>query len=116
MPSYQMRELTNSEKKLFDCFIKGYIAGIIYIPPTTWTDIPDEDIAKRYKKAIGVLHRRKCRFDEFKSGFFDGYFRSISYDGELKKINPQFNRDIYEYIKSLWLYHKVYGATETSDK
>ena len=112
MSGWIMRDLTKKEEKLFKPFLLGFVAGLLYLP-TDWNLIPDEDIVHAYKKNIKPFKRRKERFEEFKSGFINGYFKSISYDGELKKVNPLCNSDIYSYLQTKWLYHHVYHATET---
>lgn len=120
MPSYQMRELTKQENNIFYYYLKGYSAGIKYVP-ANWVHknqivIFEDVIPKAYKEDIKFLKRRKERYTQYWHGFIDGYFHSISCDRPICQQDPFRNRDIYEYIKSLWLYHKIYGATETSGK
>ena len=120
MSSYRMRDLTKQENKLFYYYLKGYSAGLKHVP-ANWVHknqaIPFEEvIPKAYKEDIKFLKRRKERYTQYHHGFIDGYFKSISCEKPICQQDPFRNRDIYEYIQSLWLYHKVYGATETSPK
>lgn len=115
--SWRMRELTKQEKKLFDCYVVGYKSGLEYVPPN-WVNkyqtIPfDEIVPKIYKEDISFFKRRKDRYEEYKKGFVAGYFKSISSEVEISKMDPTRNDDIYSYLESLWLYHRVYGTPES---
>ena len=111
-----MRPLTKSESKIFLYFLKGYFAGLKYVP-TNWVrkynkqvDF-DEIIPLSYKEEISLIHRSKKRYDEFRRGFCDGYFASISSEKPLEMMDPFRCDDIYEYLKSIWLYERTYGRS-----
>lgn len=117
MSGWRMRELSKKEKILFEYYVLGYCAGLKYVP-ANWVHknqvVPFEDIVPDiYREDVRIWKRKKERYAEFYKGFVNGYFKSISSECPIAKMDPQRNKDIYEYLESLWLYHKIYGAAET---
>ena len=111
-----MRQLTIPETKIFLYFLKGYFAGLKYVP-ANWVgkyNMPvdfDKIVPIVYKEEISFIHRRKNRYDEFRKGFCDGYFASIASEKPLEMMDPFRCDDIYEYLKSIWLYERTYGRS-----
>lgn len=113
-----MRELKPNELKEFGYFLKGYRKGLQTVAPRevklynrgqTFTG----DTLEAYKEAFKWFARSKKKFYQFKKGFVSGYFTSISNEKPFEMQDPYRNDDIYEYLKSVWLYERTYGATET---
>ena len=116
-----MRELSKTEYKEFRYFLLGYRKGLQTVSPRevkiyNRTKTFNYDINNAYKETFKWWKRSKKKFYQFKKGFISGYFTSISNEKPFEMQDPFRNDDILEYLKSTWLYEKVYGAAETASK
>lgn len=120
MASQIMRPLTKKENNLFLYFLLGYKQGLASVPANKIHSNKQISFEKHipiaYKESVSIFKRRKIRYEEFKKGFIDGYFKSMSCEKPICQMDPFRNKDIYKYLESLWIHEKVYGATETSRK
>lgn len=114
------RELTKKENELFNYYLLGYLGGLKQVSPNqVGMKRPvcfERVIPIAYKEDVKIFKRNKERYNEYHHGFIDGYFKSISCEKPICQMDPFRNNDIYTYLESLWLHHKIYGVTETDTK
>ena len=114
----QMRDLTKTELKLFERFLKGYFEGLTCMTKKTVRNIlgaSEDDIRIAYQDNYPIWKRNKRYFTQFHNGYMAGFFRRCSSELPSEQLDPYKNSDIYQYLQSTWLHSYVY-ATETQTK
>ena len=115
------RELTKKEKKLFNIFKSGYVAGIYSVPSTIRAKAGASmepgrlDILDAYKVNVSFFKRSKEAYKEFHNGYFTGWFKCLATETTRQLLDPDLCDDVNDYIQSIWLHDRVYGTDKTTD-